>query len=143
MYADATYGPYGEFSLLRSISPNDIVQHVAVDDVAAFTGLALGDPSRYVGKALELAGDELTMAQVLDAIGRATRRRDLRAWTKRTALHEGSGEGPVRYGGWHADIAALRALHPGLMTFDDWLARGGAARIDQTLERSNGGRAQV
>jgi len=119
MYADATYGPNGELSLLRSISPNAIVQHVAVDDIAAFAGLALGDPSRYVGKALELAGDELTMAQVLDAIGRATRRRDLRAWTKRTALHEGSGERPVRYGGWHADIAALRALHPGLMTFDD------------------------
>jgi uncharacterized protein YbjT (DUF2867 family) len=143
MYADATYGPNGEFSLLRSISPNDIVQHVAIDDVAAFTWLALGNPSRYLGKALELAGDELTMAHVLEAIGRATERRDLREWTRRAAFHAGSEERAIRYGGWHADIPALKALHPGLMTFDDWLAKGGAARIDKTLDRSNGGRAQV
>jgi uncharacterized protein YbjT (DUF2867 family) len=135
MYADATYGLTGQLSLVRSIPPNAIVQHIAIDDIAAFTGLALGDPPRYLGKALELAGDELTVAQVLAAIGRATKRRDLREWTRQASLEKGSDERPVRYGGWHADIPSLRALHPGLMTFDDWLAKGGAARIDEMLDR--------
>jgi hypothetical protein len=80
---------------------------------------------------------------VLAAIGRATNGRDLREWTRRDGLYKGSDERPVRYGGWHTDIPSLRALHPGLMTFDDWLVKGGAARIDQMLDPSNSGRAQV
>jgi len=143
MYADATYGLTGEFSLVRSLPPNAIIQHIAIDDIAAFTGLALGNPSRYLGKALELAGDELSVAQVLAAIGRAIKRHDLREWTRNASLDNGSDERAVRYAGWHADIPSLRALHPGLMTFDDWLIKGGAARIEQMLDRADGGRAQI
>jgi uncharacterized protein YbjT (DUF2867 family) len=142
MYADATYGLTGELSLVRSLPPNAIVQHVAIDDIAAFTGLALGDPSRYLGKTLEVAGDELTVAQVLAAIGRTTDRRDLREWIRKTSINESSEGRPVRYAGWHADIASLRALHPGLMTFADWLVKGGAARIDRMLDRSAHDKAQ-
>jgi len=136
MYADATYGLTGGFSLVRSIPPNAIVEHVAIDDVAAFTALAFGDPSHYLGKAIELAGDELTVEQVLAAIGRVTGRRDLRKWA-RSAEDGDRGDRPVRYGGWHTDISSLRALHPGLMTFDDWLANRGAARIDLMLNRAD------
>jgi hypothetical protein len=32
-------------------------------------------------------------------------------------------------GGYRADLAAARQLHPGLLTFDDWLSAGGAAAI--------------
>jgi uncharacterized protein YbjT (DUF2867 family) len=138
MYADATYGLTGELSLVRSIPPNAIVQHVAIDDVAAFTALALGSPSRYLGKALELAGDELTVAQVLAAIGRATDRRDLQGWSRSDSFENGGGERPIRYGGWHADIPSLRLLHPGLMTFEDWLRSSGALRIGQMLDRTDG-----
>ncbi len=30
---------------------------------------------------------------------------------------------------WHADIEALRVIHPGLRTFNDWLTESGAAAI--------------
>lgn len=30
---------------------------------------------------------------------------------------------------WHADIEALRVIHPGLRTLADWLAESGAAAI--------------
>lgn len=30
---------------------------------------------------------------------------------------------------WHADVEALRVIHPGLRTFADWLAESGAAAI--------------
>jgi uncharacterized protein YbjT (DUF2867 family) len=59
MHADATYGVTGELSLVRSLPSNANVQHIAIADVAAFTALALANPSHYLGKALELAGDDV------------------------------------------------------------------------------------
>ncbi len=134
MHADATYGLTGDFSLVRSLPSNAVVQHIAVDDLAAFTALALDDPARYLGKALELAGDELTVDQIVAAISRATGRPDLLKWTGRVGTGPGTSERLVRYGGWQADIPSLRALHPGLMTFETWLERRGAALIDHMLD---------
>jgi hypothetical protein len=34
------------------------------------------------------------------------------------------------FGGWHADIPALRRLHPALLDFDTWLAREGKALLE-------------
>jgi hypothetical protein len=31
--------------------------------------------------------------------------------------------------GWHADIEALRVIHPGLRTLGDWLGESGAAAL--------------
>jgi hypothetical protein len=73
----------------------------------------------------------LTVDQVLTAIGRASGRSDLRRWTKEVSTGRGSAGRLIRYAGWQADIPSLRALHPGLMTFETWLARGGAALIDR------------
>ena len=39
--------------------------------------------------------------------------------------HEGDG--------WHADIPALREIHPALRTFDTWLAETGAAQLKSQL----------
>ena len=37
---------------------------------------------------------------------------------------------------WHADIEALRVIHPGLRTLADWLAESGAATIRARLAAS-------
>jgi hypothetical protein len=34
---------------------------------------------------------------------------------------------------WHADIEALRVIHPGLRTLADWLAESGAALLRERL----------
>lgn len=137
MYADASYGLSGEYSLVRTLPPNAVVEHIAIADVAAFTALALGDPTRYLGKALELAGDELTVGQVLATIGRASGRHDVQAWARKASSSRDASESPIRYGGWQTDIRSLRSLHPGLMTFESWLASGGSALIDEMLARSS------
>jgi hypothetical protein len=33
------------------------------------------------------------------------------------------------FAGWRADVAALRAIHPGMLRFTDWLATQGAADL--------------
>jgi hypothetical protein len=38
--------------------------------------------------------------------------------------------------GWHADIEALRVIHPGLRTLDDWLSESGAEAIRAFLSAS-------
>jgi len=137
MYADASYGLTGPLSLVRTLPANAIIQHIAIDDLAEFAALAFGDPS-YAGKTLELAGDELTIDQVLAAIGHATQR-DLRG-LNRSGLDTDADAQRVRYAGWHADIRSLRALHPGLMTFDRWLSNGAATKIELMLAHTRSSR---
>lgn len=118
----------GEFR--TAINPDVATQIIAVADVGAFAALAFARPDEFVGTALEIAGDALTPVQVADAVGRATNREityvHIPAETVRArdpVLAESLA--------WHnaesyrADIPALRALHPGLMDFETWLATTG------------------
>ncbi|MEV6367114.1 NmrA/HSCARG family protein [Micromonospora musae] len=134
--ADPTYGLTAEHPVIQTIPPNATVQLIALDDIGAFATLAFGDPGHFLGEAIELAGDELTVDQMLDAITRATGR----ALPERLVPPRHApapDEDPVPFGGWQADVAALRALHPGLMDFDTWLARAGASRITALLDRGH------
>jgi uncharacterized protein YbjT (DUF2867 family) len=131
-HASARYGVTSPTALVRMISPGASVQLIAVDDIGTFAALAFADPSTYLGLALELAGDEVTREELVGAISRATGLDLAVAPVPREVLaaqginidnvqHAGS------FGGWQADIPALRKLHPGLMDLDTWLVCGGAA----------------
>ena len=48
------------------------LQMIASDDIGAFAALAFARPQEFIGKALEIAGDSLTMPQVADAFTRVT-----------------------------------------------------------------------
>ncbi|MEV6373321.1 NmrA/HSCARG family protein [Micromonospora musae] len=134
-HGDPAYGLTAEHAVVETIPPNAIVQLIALDDIGAFAALAFGDPGRYLGKAIELAGDELTRDQILGAISRATGRTlPQRLVAPDQPAPDGVTDEPVAFGGWQAEIPALRALHPGLMNFDTWLARTGASRIRSLLD---------
>ncbi|MGV9662180.1 NmrA family NAD(P)-binding protein [Nocardia niigatensis] len=116
------------------------VQSIALDDIAVFAQLAFEDPAGFHGRVMELAGDALSMPEAAAAITAATGHpvRYLEA-TAAEADAMGTEVGVVwrlsREGqGWHADIPALREIHPGLRTFDMWLAETGAARLKSLLE---------
>ncbi|MEV4752901.1 NmrA family NAD(P)-binding protein [Streptosporangium sp. NPDC049248] len=50
----------------------DVPQQImAVDDVGAFTALAFAQPGEWIGRAVDLAGDELTPVQIAAAISEA------------------------------------------------------------------------
>ncbi|MEU7004086.1 NmrA/HSCARG family protein [Nonomuraea sp. NPDC046570] len=111
--------------------PDTSVQLIAADDIGAFAALAFTDPDHYVGRAIELAGDELTMRQVVAAISRATGRNVTYRAIPREALTDPDGIAGYDFGndrgGWQAHIPMLRRLHPDLMDFETWLDRHGAA----------------
>ncbi|MEP7134887.1 MAG: NmrA/HSCARG family protein [Chloroflexota bacterium] len=112
------------------LRPEKGVQSIAVEDIAAFAALAFADAKSYNGKTLELAGDELTETQTAEVFSKIIGRTVTLAaptpgqsWAPeeeaKAAFNFFNGEG------YDADIAALRKLHPGLLSFEQYLRKNG------------------
>ncbi|MGZ0145706.1 NmrA family NAD(P)-binding protein [Kribbella sp. WER1] len=115
--------------------PDEPVQIIALEDIAEFAALAFEQPERYAGRTLELAGDELTpveaVAAIAEAAGVALRYEQL-THDDAAALNVEIAETRRRWidgQRWHADIEALRVIHPGLRTLADWLAESGTTAL--------------
>lgn len=129
-------------ALRTAAAPHVCQQFIALDDIGSFAALALQNPDDYRGRTLELVGDALTppeiAAQVSAAVGRPVPYiqrpiEDLRRINERFArgyelLNSSDGSVP------HVDIDELRALHPALMSFRDWLSHKGAQLIRPLLD---------
>src|SRR5512144_91916 len=59
----------GTFNAL-GLQPEKERQLIAVEDIAAFAALAFENPSEYLGKTIELAGDALTESQIADTFAK-------------------------------------------------------------------------
>lgn len=119
--------------------PHEPVQVIALEDIAEFAALAFAEPARFAGRTLELAGDDPTPVEAAAAITEAT---GIPVRYEQLTDEEAAAIAPVvaetrrRWQAghrWHADIEALRVIHPGLRTFADWLAESGAAAIRDHL----------
>ncbi len=111
------------------LRPEKGVQSIAVEDIAVFAALAFENPQEYLGKTIELAGDELTEAQTAEVFNKVIGR------PVTLAAPTGGGwaspeESAAMFNffngeGYDADIAALRRIHPGLLTLEQYLRRNG------------------
>jgi uncharacterized protein YbjT (DUF2867 family) len=115
--------------------PNEPAQIIALEDIAEFAALAFEQPDRFAGRTLELAGDEPTpldaLAAISAAIGMEVRYEQL-SHEQAAALNPEIAAIRQRWASgqrWHADIEALRVIHPGMRTLTDWLAASGAAAL--------------
>ncbi|GGK99962.1 NmrA family transcriptional regulator [Planomonospora parontospora subsp. parontospora] len=109
-------------------------QIMAVDDVGAFAALAFAQPGEWIGRAVDLAGDELTPRQIAAAISEAVCRPLPYVQIPIEVIAQIGEEFAYAYTwlnerGYRADVAFTRALHPGLMDLRTWLQRTGAAQI--------------
>jgi uncharacterized protein YbjT (DUF2867 family) len=105
------------------------IQSIAVEDIDVFVALAFANRDDYLGKTIELAGDALTEAQIAETFANVIGRP-----VKLTAPSSGGWGDPEEAAagfnffngeGYDADIPALRKLHPGLLTFEQWLRKSG------------------
>jgi uncharacterized protein YbjT (DUF2867 family) len=119
----------GTFNAI-GLRPEKERQLIAVEDIAVFVALAFADSEEYIGKTIELAGDALTESQLAETFTKVIGR------PVKLSL-------PTGEGGWgdpeemtamfnffngeayDADIPALRKIHPGLLTFEQWLRKNG------------------
>lgn len=118
-----------EGSLVTPLSPDRPVQQVSVADVGAFCLLALSRPEQWKGRAVDLAGDELSMAQTAEAFAGVLQRKvevrgisweDFRAQQgeEMYAMHRW-----FETTGYEADVSRLRAVHPGMLSLAEYLRR--------------------
>jgi uncharacterized protein YbjT (DUF2867 family) len=137
-------GPYGIDGINDGVhrhlfAPHQPMQIIALADIAEFAALAFADPARFAGRTLELAGDQPTPVEAAAAISAATGvpvRYEQLTDDQAAALSPSIADTKGRWQAgqrWHADIEALRVIHPGLRTFVDWLAEGGAAALRAQL----------
>lgn len=116
-------------TLSLPLKPETRLQMIAVDDIGAFVAKAFEHAGSWNGKTYELAGDELSMEEIAQALGRAAER-DVKyvqvPWDKfeKAAGHEMT----VMYrwfdeSGYHVNIDAVREQYPALMTFERWLTK--------------------
>ncbi len=112
------------------IAPGRTLQIIAVDDIGAFAAIAFAQPDQFIGKAIELAGDELTEEQMAEVFSRVTGR----TVTLDRSQPEGAPEPDAEMiamikwfndHGYQADIDALRKIHSGLKSLETWAQQAG------------------
>lgn len=114
-------------TLPQPLDPDKPLQMVAVEDIGVFAAMAFEDPETWVGREIELAGDELTMTEIAATFSRVIGRNVDYFQVPWEGFEEQMGEEyAIMYRwfndeGYEADIPALRDEHPGLIALDRYL----------------------
>ena len=105
------------------------VQFVATYDIGWFAARALEDPERYAGRVIPLAGDELSIGDIIRTFKTVTGRKP---WVAPIPAFLAKRAMPkefldmfrwIRENGFKADIAQVRQEYPQLLTFAGWLKK--------------------
>ncbi len=116
----------GKLAISMAMKPDTKLQMIAVDDIGHFATLVFNNPQEYSGKAIELAGDELSIPEVAKIYTEVT--------GKETVFNELPVEAVIQHSeevgkmfkwfiekGYEADIPELKKHHAGLKNFRNWL----------------------
>jgi uncharacterized protein YbjT (DUF2867 family) len=118
-------------TLAQPLDPDKPFQQVAVEDVGAFAAIAFEHPDEWIGREVDLAGDEQTMPEIAETFGRVVGREIAYYQVPWEQFEEQMGEEyTVMYRwfndvGYEAEIAALRQEYPELTTFEGYLRSHG------------------
>jgi uncharacterized protein YbjT (DUF2867 family) len=113
--------------LPQPISAGTKLQQIAVDDIGAVAALAFANPERWIGRAVELAGDELSMTQVGETFSRVLGHPVQFVQIPWDVFEKQAGPDLTRMyrwfesDGYRADIAALRREYPALETLESFV----------------------
>lgn len=113
--------------LPQPLSRETSLQQIAVDDIGGIAALAFSRPDAWIGRAVELAGDELTMTGMAETFSRVLDRTVSYVQVPWGAFERQTGEELAAMYRWfeshgyRADIAAVRRAYPPLSTLDAFL----------------------
>jgi uncharacterized protein YbjT (DUF2867 family) len=113
---------------------------IAAADIAAFAAIAFGDPGTHGGRAYDLAGDDMSQAEKAALISRVVGREVPYVGIPIEQIREASPQTAdtleaLNDHRFAIDIAALRAIHPGLLTFEQWMTGVGKPLVDAYFAR--------
>jgi uncharacterized protein YbjT (DUF2867 family) len=122
------------------LSPKTSLQQISVEDIGAFAALAFQNPTKWAGRTLELAGDELTMLKVAETLSRVLGQNVRYVQVPWEQFRQNAGEEMTKMYRWfndvgyHVDIHALRKEYPNLTPLEkalrqqDWASAAAATR---------------
>ncbi|MDG4858171.1 NmrA/HSCARG family protein [Streptomyces sp. T-3] len=114
-FADAQ----GERVMSLPVRAEKLMQLIATEDIGVFAANAFDAPGEFIGRQLEIAGDEITFPEVAEIYARVTGTPTrFEALPIEERMFEWFAEE-----GYRADLPALRRRHPGLLTFEEFLSR--------------------
>jgi NmrA-like family len=118
-------------TLPQPLDPDKPFQMLDADDIGVFAAMAFENPDEWIGREVDLAGDEMTMPEIADAFSRVIGSEVHYFQTPWDQFEEQMGEEfTVMYRwfndyGYEADVAGLRKEHPGLVSFEQYLRSHG------------------
>ncbi len=114
-------------TLAQPLDPEKPFQMIDAEDIGVFAAMAFADPDGWIGREVDLAGDEMTMPEIATTISRVIGRDVNYYQVPWDQFEENAGEEfTVMYRwfndhGYEADIAALREHRQALVTLDRYL----------------------
>ncbi|WP_218001193.1 NmrA/HSCARG family protein [Nocardia thailandica] len=108
------------------LSPHTRLPMIAVADIGRIAADAFAHPGAYAAGPCPLAGDELSVAEIAEAVTAVTGR-PVRFTRRAIAELRATDDAAARMFDWidregfGTDVPALRRRHPGLLTFTEWL----------------------
>jgi uncharacterized protein YbjT (DUF2867 family) len=116
--------------LSLAIKPDKVHQMLSPEDFAYFVALAFDKPREYIGKELDIVGDEMTLpeaAKVISrVIGKPVEYSELPV-EQILRLNEDMGRMFKWFNetDYRVDLASLKKMHPEMLTFEQYLIKHG------------------
>jgi uncharacterized protein YbjT (DUF2867 family) len=132
--------PILQGTLSLPLAPETSLQQISVNDIGAFALRAFQEPRKWLGRTIELAGDELTMSEVANLLTQAVGRRVTYVQMPWDQFREIAGEEMTLMYRWfndvgyHVAIEAVRKEYPALSTLEkvlreqDWTGASSPVR---------------
>ncbi len=119
-----------EQKLILPLHPQTRLQLIATEDIGNIVALAFEQPESFVGKSLEIAGDELTMTEIAESFSQVMQRTISYVELPVEQSIQRDAENALMMewfntDGYQAIVPALRALLPSLMNLETWLRKKG------------------
>ncbi len=116
----------GKTTLSMALKTGIKLQMIAVDDIGGIVAMVFDNPEKYLGKEIDLAGDELTLPQMADVFSKSLGKKVEPYELPVDVLRSGSKETGDMFQwfndkGYEADIKNLKTIYPGLTDFENWL----------------------
>jgi uncharacterized protein YbjT (DUF2867 family) len=125
------------------LRPETRMQMEAVDDIGAFVGSAFEHPGKWIGRTFEIAGDELSMTQIVEAFSRILGHEVKYVQLSWDEFRKRIDPAHFKMFEWfdkeahHVDVPAVRRELPSLQTFEHWLQSAWRAKVTAEPELSS------
>ncbi len=132
-------------TLPQPLDPDKPLQMIDAEDIGVFAAMAFENPEGWIGREVDLAGDEMTMPEIAGTFSRVIGRDVDFFQVPWEGFEEQMGEEyAVMYRwfndhGYEADIAGLRKEHLGLVSFEQYLRAHGWENAEAPSEARSGG----